>query len=102
LILIRRVVRVAKRSKVTSIYSDRQSAYAKRLGLASAYTPQMIVDGTSEFVGNDAALADKVQIFPFNRGSPRRAPSARQVPLNLRYARLQGAICGRPPTISEG
>jgi len=40
-------------------YSDRQSAYAKRLGLASVYTPQMIVDGTIEFVGSDAALADK-------------------------------------------
>jgi hypothetical protein len=40
-------------------YSDRQSIYAKRLGLDSIYTPQMVVDGTSEFVGSDAALADK-------------------------------------------
>src|SRR5271166_4657444 len=40
-------------------YSDRQSAYAKRLGLDSVYTPQMVVDGTSEFVGSDASLADK-------------------------------------------
>ena len=40
-------------------YSDRQGIYAKRLGLDSVYTPQMIVDGTSEFVGSDAALADK-------------------------------------------
>jgi hypothetical protein len=40
-------------------YSDRQSIYATRLGLDSVYTPQMIVDGTSEFVGSDAALADK-------------------------------------------
>jgi hypothetical protein len=38
-------------------YSDRQSAYAKRLG-ATVYTPQMVVDGTDEFVGSDAALAD--------------------------------------------
>ena len=40
-------------------YSDRQGIYAKRLGLDSVYTPQMVVDGTSEFVGSDAALADK-------------------------------------------
>jgi hypothetical protein len=40
-------------------YSDRQSAYAKRLGLESVYTPQVVVDGTSEFVGSDAALADQ-------------------------------------------
>ena len=40
-------------------YGDRQGIYAKRLGLESVYTPQMVVDGTSEFVGSDAALADK-------------------------------------------
>jgi hypothetical protein len=37
-------------------YSDRQSAYARRLDV-TAYTPQMVVDGTNEFVGSDAALA---------------------------------------------
>jgi len=40
-------------------YSDRQSTYAKRLGLDSVYTPQMVVDGTSEFVGSDEALAGR-------------------------------------------
>ncbi len=42
-----------------SFYSQRQSAYAKRFGLDSVYTPQMVVDGTSEFVGNNPELADK-------------------------------------------
>jgi hypothetical protein len=42
-----------------SFYSQRQGAYAKRFGLDSVYTPQMVVDGTSEFVGNDPKLADK-------------------------------------------
>src|SRR5271166_43613 len=40
-------------------FSDRQSAYAKRLGLDSPYTPQMVVDGTTGFVGSDRALADR-------------------------------------------
>lgn len=40
-------------------YSERQNAYATRLGLSDVYTPQMIVDGTSQFVGSDQALADK-------------------------------------------
>ena len=39
-------------------YSDRQSAYARRLE-DEVYTPQMVVDGTSAFVGSDATLADK-------------------------------------------
>jgi len=42
-----------------SFYSQRQSAYAKRFGLDSVYTPQMVVDGTSEFVGSNSELADK-------------------------------------------
>ena len=42
-----------------SFYSQRQSAYARRFGLDSVYTPQMVVDGTSEFVGSNSGLADK-------------------------------------------
>ncbi|MGH9498752.1 MAG: DUF1223 domain-containing protein [Terriglobales bacterium] len=38
-------------------FSDRQSAYAKRFDLDGAYTPQMVVDGSTEFVGSDAGLA---------------------------------------------
>jgi len=44
------------------VFSDRQSAYSDRFGLNSVYTPQMVVDGTSEFVGNDLrAAAQAVQ-----------------------------------------
>lgn len=38
-------------------YSDRQQAYANRFGLEAVYTPQMIVDGATEFVGSDARRA---------------------------------------------
>jgi hypothetical protein len=38
-------------------FTDRQNAYAKRFHLDDIYTPQMIVDGTAQFVGNDSAHA---------------------------------------------
>jgi hypothetical protein len=40
-------------------YSDRQGAYASRLKLDGPYTPQMVVDGSIEFVGSDRGLARK-------------------------------------------
>ncbi len=39
-------------------YSERQSIYADRLGLSSIYTPQMVVDGTIEFVGSNSRSAN--------------------------------------------
>ena len=38
-------------------YTDRQSQYSARLNVDGVYTPQMIVDGTDQFVGNDAPHA---------------------------------------------
>lgn len=39
-------------------YTDRQTLYASRLHLSNGiYTPQMIVDGNAQFVGNDGAQA---------------------------------------------
>ncbi|MEO6406624.1 MAG: DUF1223 domain-containing protein [Ferruginibacter sp.] len=39
-------------------YSQRQNDYATRLNLNSVYTPQMIVNGSSEFVGSDKRSLD--------------------------------------------
>jgi hypothetical protein len=39
----------------SSIYTDRQNAYGARFGLDSIYTPQMVVNGTEQFVGSDQA-----------------------------------------------
>jgi hypothetical protein len=38
-------------------YTERQNDYCARLHVDSSYTPQMIVDGANQFVGNDAAHA---------------------------------------------
>jgi hypothetical protein len=40
-------------------YSERQSAYAAQFGLGTVYTPQMVVDGHFEFVGNDERRASQ-------------------------------------------
>ena len=40
-------------------FTDRQNVYGARFKLESVYTPQMVVDGTDEFVGNDAAKASR-------------------------------------------
>lgn len=47
----------------------RQEAYAATLGLASAFTPQIVIDGRASFVGSDrrrieAALTQAVETFP--------------------------------------
>ena len=43
----------------SSFYSERQNSYAQRFGRDTVYTPQMVVDGNSEFVGSDARSADR-------------------------------------------
>lgn len=40
-------------------FTERQNDYARRFGLNSAYTPQMVVDGNVEFVGSDQAAAQQ-------------------------------------------
>ena len=40
-------------------YSERQNSYARHFGLSDVYTPQMVVDGVSEFVGGDPEKAEK-------------------------------------------
>jgi hypothetical protein len=43
----------------SEMVSVRQNDYASALGIDSVYTPQMIVDGNSQFVGNDRDLAEQ-------------------------------------------
>jgi hypothetical protein len=38
-------------------YTDRQNVYGAHFHVESIYTPQMVVDGSEQFVGNDAAKA---------------------------------------------
>jgi hypothetical protein len=40
-------------------FSHRQELYARSLGVDGPYTPQMVVDGAQEFVGNSAGQAQR-------------------------------------------
>jgi hypothetical protein len=41
-------------------FSARQQEYARRFRIDSVYTPQMVVDGLSQFVGSDSRAAESV------------------------------------------
>ncbi len=49
-------------------YSTRQKAYARALRSPQIYTPQMIVNGTEEFVGSDRSRAEHVINAALSRG----------------------------------
>src|SRR6266700_3156666 len=50
-------------------FTVRQNVYAEHLRLASPYTPQMVVDGSLEFGGNDRGRAN--QVFEKARSLPK-------------------------------
>jgi hypothetical protein len=43
----------------SQFFTQRQNAYSDHFNLNSVYTPQMVVDGSAEFVGNDSGRAKK-------------------------------------------
>jgi hypothetical protein len=71
-------------------YSERQHAYARALGLDQVYTPQMIVNGSEEFVGSDAARAKKSIRAALGRraaaGVKLETEAAKPGQLTVRYA----------------
>ena len=63
-------------------YSERQNTYAGRFGLGSVYTPQMVVDGTAEFVGSNSRSAQDALA---------KALSAQKIPVRLSEVTWQQA-----------
>lgn len=59
----------------SSTYTDRQNAYGTRFGLDSVYTPQMVVNGTEQFVGSDQAGLTRA----IERQSQQRDPVALRI-----------------------
>ena len=65
----------------SKFFSDRQSAYSDHFGLNSVYTPEMVVDGTTEFVGSDSRQADQ---------ACKRASESGKVPVRISKLALDG------------
>ena len=53
-------------------FSHRQSQYANTFHLGGPYTPQMVIDGQVQFVGNDAAEAQQQIAALGKQPKPRR------------------------------
>jgi hypothetical protein len=71
----------------SQFFSQRQNIYAQRMGGSTVYTPQMIVDGTSEFVGSDGLRALKA--IDISRGEEK-------LPVNISNASLtNGTLHGQ-------
>jgi hypothetical protein len=58
----------------SSFFSNRQSAYSDHFGLSGVYTPQMVVDGNTEFVGSDSHRANQ---------AAEKARTAQKVPVRI-------------------
>jgi hypothetical protein len=67
----------------SAAYSERQNTYGNRLRLESVYTPQMVVDGSDEFVGNDSHEA--TQAFE-------KAAARAKIPVRISGATLEGNV----------
>jgi len=65
----------------SSTFTDRQNLYAPRLGFDSPYTPQMVIDGRYQFVGNDASRAT---------AAIAKSTTKHKASLNLSSANIQG------------
>ena len=52
-------------------FTERQQEYARRLGVGEVYTPQMIVNGRTQFVGNDPDALQKAFNLPDNSPTDR-------------------------------
>jgi hypothetical protein len=75
-------------------FTARQQDYARRFNLSGPYTPQMVVDGTAEFVGNDSAHAMRAIA---------QASRAAKIPLTLSPVAVQdGHIHGSVTALLQG
>jgi hypothetical protein len=66
----------------SAFFSDRQSAYSNHFGLSGVYTPQMVVDGDTEFVGSDSHRASL---------AAEKARSAEKLPIRISAISWEGA-----------
>src|SRR5579863_6804740 len=82
------------------LYTERQDDYSRRFGLASVYTPQMVVDGNAQCLGSDAHEVQNAIATAARGGKqPVRIPSAAfdgqgDVTLDVETSPLAGSAHG--------
>jgi len=83
----------------SAAFSARQDAYAKALGLESVYTPQMIVDGQTEFIGSgmNKALDAIAKAASSQKADVRVTISKTQNEKNRQTIRLGVSVKNVPP-----
>ena len=88
-------------------FSERQRAYSRSLG-SGAYTPQMVVDGSGEFIGSDARAARNIVAhvaqYPKADVNARLRPAAkkgspRTVSLEIEVNNIPEAFSGEPLSV---
>ncbi|MEO1238018.1 MAG: DUF1223 domain-containing protein, partial [Planctomycetota bacterium] len=65
-------------------YTERQRGYGRDFRLRSIYTPQMIVNGTTEFVGSRGARAELEVATALQPANPPEAPGAPELGVGVR------------------
>lgn len=73
----------------TAAFTRRQEAYARQFGNSSSYTPQMVVDGSLEFVGSNTSKA-------LTSVSTSSAHAKASIDLALKGNNLSATISGLP------
>ncbi len=77
----------------SSLYTNRQTQYGPRLKFDDPYTPQMVVDGSAQFVGNDSSKAI---------AAITRAATVTKIPLDLAAPVIEGNhLTGSVSTVSR-
>ena len=66
----------------SALFSERQGMYAQRFNTGSVYTPEMVVDGSAEFVGSDDRQAQRAIA---------KAQSAEKLPVLISDATVDGS-----------
>jgi hypothetical protein len=70
-----------------ALFTDRQNGYVRAIGLSTAYTPQVIVNGTSELQLSEPQQITQVLV---------KAASAPQVPVSISALSVEGSV---PPVL---
>jgi hypothetical protein len=70
-----------------ALFTDRQSGYVRAMGLSTAYTPQVIVNGTSELQLSEPQQITQVLV---------KAASAPQAPVSISALSVEGSV---PPVL---